>query len=301
MSDVWREAVGPSSDLSVLAIVLRGLIAYLVLLTLIRATGFRAVGELTAFDFIVSITVGSIIANALTDGRSSLGAPILAAGVWIITHFVLAKIAQKLPAVRAAVVGQPKILIDRGKILETNLADSQISTDRLTELLREKNAAKLADVEFAMLEPDGQLSVIKKADLQPVTPQHLGIKVPPSSLPRIVVADGKVKKGQLSALRLSEAWLMKELHKRGVKRLKDVVLAQADEQGSLCLDLKNDTAQIPQPTDNQSLLASLKKCAADLASFSLETENTESQKLYRRNQSRLEKAAGLVEAYLKNN
>ncbi len=298
MTDLWSQVTGRSPDMTALAVILRGALAYFVFLAVIRLGGSRTAGELTTLDLVVAITIGTIIGNSLTDYRSSLWIAVLAAATWIGLHWLIAMAALKFPWLRTIVSGRPRVLIDRGKIQEQNLAKAQVNIDRLTQLLREKNVAKLADVEFAILEPDGGLSVVKKAEVLPITPQTLGLRVPPSTLPRTVVADGKVRKENLSALGLSESWLMRELHKQGVKKLKDVVLAQAGDQGSLHLDLKNDVAPVTKPKDNQKMLAVLKKCSADLASFALETKNPEAKELYLRCQERLNQAVKLVNPYL---
>jgi hypothetical protein len=172
------------------------------------------------------------------------------------------------------------VLIEQGKVLEDNLKKARVTVNDMMAMLREKNAFKLSEVEFGVLEADGQMSVMKKSESNPVTPVVQGIPVENERAPRVVVIDGKVLNKTLEDLGYSQGWLWGELLKQGMKSINDVVLAQVDAKGNVYVDLKADTLQ-PSPIKSKPLLlASLKKLEADLELFSMQTENPMAKRDY---------------------
>ena len=163
--------------------------------------------------------------------------------------------------------------------MEDNLKKVRYSADDLLEQLRIKNAFKAADVEFAVLEPSGNLSVLKRKEKQPLTASHLGVNVPNEQEPQTVIIDGNVVDEGLATLGLSRKWLHTALEKQGVT-IENVFLAQVDQYGQLYLDLYDDMIQVPVPQERAQLMATLKKTVADLEAFALSTENEESKAAY---------------------
>ncbi|WP_412674582.1 DUF421 domain-containing protein [Aneurinibacillus aneurinilyticus] len=190
------------------------------------------------------------------------------------------------------------MLVKNGKILEDNLKKEHINTDELLAQLRLKNMFKVADVEFAILETNGQLSVMPKKDAQPVTVKDLQLNLPAEVEPETVIMDGQVLLDPLRASGRTAQWLDTELKKTGVK-LENVFLGQVDDKGALYLDLYNDQLQVPQPSENQLLLATLKKCQADFEMFALETQNKEAKRLYSKAADKLQHTIEQVNPYLR--
>lgn len=164
--------------------------------------------------------------------------------------------------------------------------------------MRDNDIFLASDVEFAVLEPSGSLSVLPKKENQPLTAKDLGLKLAPEKEPQTVVMDGKVLLEPLANLSLNTNWLETELDKLNVS-IENVFLAQADNNGQLTIDLYDDKLTVPQPTEAKLLLATLKKCQADLELFALETNNIQSKELYERNSRKLQHATELVQPYLK--
>uniref|UniRef100_UPI00063F4AF2 DUF421 domain-containing protein n=1 Tax=Aneurinibacillus tyrosinisolvens TaxID=1443435 RepID=UPI00063F4AF2 len=175
--------------------------------------------------------------------------------------------------------GKGTVFIKNGKIMEDNLKKENYSTDELLEELRLKNAFKVADVEFAVLETNGQLSVMKKKEAQPATLKDLNIKAAPERESQAVIMDGKIILEPLSTAGFNVQWLNTELEKAGVT-LENVFLGQVDSYGQLTLDLYDDKITVPVPIQQQLLQATLKKCQADLELFALSTQTPEAKKLY---------------------
>jgi uncharacterized membrane protein YcaP (DUF421 family) len=194
----------------------------------------------------------------------------------------------KSKTMRDLIDGTPRILIKNGKIMEDNLKKERITTDELMMQLRKKNVFLAADVEFAVMEPSGDINVLLMRENQPFTPKHLGIKVAPGQAPQAVIMDGKIIDEPLAAAGLSRGWLKTELDKIGVS-YENVFLGQVDTYGQLYVDLFDDLLKVPQPQLKAVLFATLKKCEADLELFGLATKNKQAKQMYEQCSKELEK------------
>ncbi|NRF95057.1 DUF421 domain-containing protein [Paenibacillus frigoriresistens] len=145
--------------------------------------------------------------------------------------------------------------------------------------LRTKSFFRLADVEFAMLEPSGDLSVLLKSELQPLTPNHLGMKLNIEKPTQSVIMDGVIQDEPLAAAGRGRGWLHKELDKLGVTK-ENVFLAQVDTHGELTVDLYDDKLKVSQLSERPALLATLKKCEAELEFLSLTTCHPQAENMY---------------------
>jgi uncharacterized membrane protein YcaP (DUF421 family) len=280
-------------------IALRAILSYLVLLVLTRLMGKRELSQMTYFDYIVGITIGSLTASMAMEtskGWLDLLPALLIFGAF---QIISAFISIKSFGFRKLVNSSPTILVDHGKILERNMLRERLSMSEFTTKLREKNAFKLADVEFAILEPDGQLSVQLKAPKQPVTPSDLRISAQYNGIPRIVIESGNVRGESLRNLGLTRAWLMSKLAEQGVYDYSKVMAAQVDTSGSLYVDLYDDFIDAPKPdTSDQMTLAKLEKIHSDFSSYYLETQNEEAKKLYKQCESIMENVIAQYKYYL---
>jgi len=172
-----------------------------------------------------------------------------------------------------------RVLIKDGKVLEDNLKKERLSSDELMEQLRKKMVFKVADVEFAIMEPSGDINVLLTRENQPLTPKHLGIKVGPEQESQAVIMDGEIMDEPLATLGLSREWLNTELEKLGLA-IENVFLGQVDSYGELYVDLFDDQIKVPLPQEKAALFATLKKCEADLMLFGLTTRNKKAQEMY---------------------
>jgi len=194
--------------------------------------------------------------------------------------------------------GKSTVFIKDGKVMEDSLKKKYYSIDDLNTLLRKKNVFKVADVEFAVLEPNGDLNVLLKKENQPITPKDLNVKVGNEKVPQTVIMDGEILDNALTEANKNRQWLDTELQKLGVMQ-DNVFMAQVDSYGQLTVDVYDDKLKIPSPQQKPLLMASLKKCQADLESFSLQTDSTEAKKLYQVNAEKIQNAIELLSPYLK--
>lgn len=182
--------------------------------------------------------------------------------------------------------------------MEDNLKKERYTTDELLELLRKKDVFKVADVEFAVLEPTGDLSVMLKKENQPLTPKDVNLTVASVKEPQTVIMDGEILDEPLSTIGRSRGWLKTELEKQGVT-IENVFIGQVDSYGQLTIDLFDDKLQVPSPQEKPLILSTMKKCQADLESFALGTESKEAKQMYRLNSEKLQEAIDKVTPILK--
>jgi uncharacterized membrane protein YcaP (DUF421 family) len=262
-------------------IVVRSLVALSTLFLLTRILGKKQISQLTFFEYVLGITLGDLAGVISTDIEGNFLNGLTALIVWFIVPFSLEMLALKNKKLRQWFEGKGTVVIREGKVLENNLKKERFSADELLEQLRSKSIFKVADVEFAMLEASGDLSVLLKKEHQPLTPAHLGIKVGPEKSPQAVIMDGKIEDEPLTQLGLNRGWLHTELDKLGVTE-ENVFIGQVDSYGQLYVDLYDDKLSVQAPQQHALLLATLKKCQADLELFALETQSKEAKEMYGR-------------------
>lgn len=260
-------------------ILLRSLGAIAVLFIFTRLLGKKQIAQLTFFEYIVGIALGDLAGFISTDMEANYFLGLVALVVWFAVPFAVEWLTLKSKTMRDWIEGKATVLIKEGKILEDNLKKERINAEELLEQLRAKNVFNVADVEFALMEPSGDVSVLLKKENQPLTPKHLGIKVGPEHPPQAVIIDGQIINESLATLGLSRGWLHAELDKLGVP-VNNVFLAQVDSYGELYIDLYDDRVKLPQPQNKALLLATLKKCEADLEMFALSAQDEKAKRMY---------------------
>lgn len=262
-----------------LEISFRTLMAVLILFGLTKILGKRQVSQLSLFEYITGITIGSLAGYVSLDMEANWYLGVISMVVWVAVSILIEFITIKSKLARDLIDGKSTVLIKNGKIMEENLKKEKLTTDELLEQLRRKNAFKIADVEFAVMEPSGDINVLLTNENQPLTPKQLGIKVAPEREPQAVIIDGKFLAEPLATMGFSRQWLNTELEKLGVT-MENVFLGQVDSYGQLYVDLYDDKIKVPPPQQKAALLATLKKCEADLEMYSLSTKAEQAKKMY---------------------
>lgn len=214
-------------------IALRAIIAYLLLMVVIRSIGRKAISQMTFFDFAVAITLGTLAASVGMGTNTSSSS----AAIVMISFAVLAIITGYLHIkgfrFRKLVNSEPVTLIQNGDIVKDNMQRTRTTIDSLNALLREKNVFNIADVEFAIMETDGKLSVLPRSQKQPITPSDLNISTSYKGLTRDIIIDGNIMYENLKDANLDEQWLMNQLNSKGIQNIKDVFFAALDTSGAL--------------------------------------------------------------------
>lgn len=259
--------------------ILESIFAFLALFILARLMGKRQIAQLSFFDYITGITLGSIAASLSLDEVKLLTA-LIGLVIWSGFTTLLAWLERKSYRIRFWVDGTSMVLVQSGQVLEDNLKKVKLTVDEMMQLLRGKNVFKLSDVELAMFENNGTLTVMKKTERQPLTPKDIDVIVIPEHAPKLLVIDGNVMEHSLHETGYSKEWLLGEVMKQGGSDFRDVFLAQIDSNGNLYVDLYRDKLKQPQIKQKALLAASLKKVEADFESFALQTENPTAKESY---------------------
>ncbi|HET7579400.1 MAG TPA: DUF421 domain-containing protein [Bacillales bacterium] len=280
-------------------ILIRSIISFVVLLILTRLMGKQQLSQLTFFDYVVGITIGSIAAAMAVDQNIKILNGVVGLVIWGGFPILLSVLAMKSKGFRKLTDGQPTVVIKNGKVQENKLKKLMMTVEELMQLLREKNVYKLSDVEMAIVELDGELSVMKKSDAQPVTPKILGLLTEEEQQPQIVVLDGNLLEKSLNKTSYTRQWLLGEVMKQGASDFSDVFLAQIDAKGNVYVDLYQDNLKKPEVQAKPLLKASLKKTQADLELFASQTENKKAKQMYQEQAEKLQKLINGVGAYLK--
>lgn len=260
-------------------VIVQSIVSFIVLFILARVLGKRQMAQLNFFDYIVGITVGNVAAAWSLDDVTSIHA-LCALVIWTGLCLILAFIQRKSYRIRLWLDGKELILIANGQIMEENLKRANLDVEELMEMLRQKGMFKLSDVEHAVFENNGQLSVMQTKAASPVTPTDLNLTVTKEQAPRVVIIDGHVMQRALRLTGLSEEWLREEVRKQGAKDVTDVFLAQIASNGNVYVDLYSDTLKLAETVEKPMVAAKIKGIQADLESFGLQTENQEAKALY---------------------
>lgn len=217
---------------------LRGVGIYILALFLTRVMGRKLISQMTSFDFVVGVTLGTIIASSiLSPGSSPLSATLALIEISIlsvITGFLHIKSIR----IRKIVNSEPVTLVQNGIIVEENMKKIMLTIDELMMKLREKNTFNLADVEFAIMETDGQLSVLPKSNKQPLTPFHMNIQTQAAGLTKDIIMDGNIMEENLSDAGYDKMWLISQLKSQNIEAASEVFYAGLDGSKKLYISKK---------------------------------------------------------------
>lgn len=219
-----------------LTVVLRVIFLYFFLLIVFRLMGKREIGELSILDFVILIMIGELAVLSIEDPKTPMFRTILSISVLATVQIVFSFLSLKNEKIRHYMDGKPATIIDKGKIDEKEMRKQRYNFDDLLIQLREKNVNKVSDVEFAILEPTGELSVFekdKKNDGKQTTSQDLNKPLP-------LILDGKVKEKHLEQIGQTPLWLRQQLRQLGYKDVKKISYCEFRPDGSFFVDMKDD-------------------------------------------------------------
>lgn len=228
---------GSVEDLSPFGFLLRvfgvGVLLYLASRFLPR----RAGGQYSAYDFAFFWMMGGLVAAPLFDTKNSFAFVVVSIATIYIWHYIISYIMVRSRTMAQVFGGMAIPLVQGGVVLKQNMRKALFPLELLFAGLRQADAHNLAEVETAVLETSGHVSVLKKSDHQPVTAGDLKIPIQQAVLPVILVNDGRIMKKNLRKINQDETWLNGQLKKYGVLDLKNVYLAGIDSSGRIFYSL----------------------------------------------------------------
>lgn len=278
---------------------IRGLVGFFLMLILARLMGKRQITQITYFDYIVGISIGSIAAELTFSPHIRMSNFIVGMFIWAVIPVLISKAELKSFKFRNLMEGRTSILIKDGQILEGNLKKEHLTVDEMMLLLRQKDVFKISDIESANLEKNGEITVMKKSELQPLTPKDIGMIVEKETAPRIVILDGNLMEKSLIDYGYTRNWLLTEIIKQGAKDFADVFIAQVDSMGNVYVDLYNDKLKVPQIKEKLLVAANIKQLQSSLVNFSLQTENKDAKKMYNGYAKQMDELIDEMAIYLK--
>lgn len=282
-----------------LEVALRSVLFVVFLFFVTKALGKKQIAQLSLFEYITGITIGSIAGESIMGLDGSIFFGLLGIGIVGFIPFFGGLISLKSKKFRDFTEGRGTIFIKDGKVLEDNLKKERYTLDEMLGLLRNKDVFQVSDVEYAVLEATGDLSVMLKKENQPLTPKDLNMKVASIKEPQTVIMDGKILDEPLATIGHSRGWLKTELEKLGVT-IENVFIGQLNSYGELTIDVFDDKLQVPSPQERPLMLSTMKKCQADLELFALATEDKDAKRLFVKNSEKLQKAIDQVTYILKS-
>lgn len=210
----------------------RAIVLYIIVLIVMRMMGKREIGQLQPFELVISI----MIADLASTPMSEIGIPITNGIIPIlgllVMHLLISFINLKSTKAREILCGKPRILIHRGKIDENALIKERFTINELEERLRGKDVTSLADVEYAILETNGEISVILKPNKRTVTTEDLQLQVDYEGMEYDLIIDGKIMYDNLKILGKNFEWLKKELKKQNM-RPSETLVATINGKGDI--------------------------------------------------------------------
>ncbi|MDK2820475.1 MAG: hypothetical protein PWP31_440 [Clostridia bacterium] len=221
-------------------------LAFFAILFYTRILGKQQIGQLTLFEYVSGITLGSIAANLATDiAPGSTWFHFLALTLFAFLTWISGYVSLVNRPVRKLIAGEPTVVIHNGKILEDNMKKMRYNHDELAMQLRAKDVFDIADVEYAILEPTGTLSVLLKSQKRPLTPSDIKVSTNYEGLPTELIVDKEILFENLKQNNLDENWLMEQLKAQGVNDINEVDYAVLRSNGSLYVNCKQDNLTNP--------------------------------------------------------
>ena len=200
-----------------IVIFIRVIIIYILVLVVMRLMGKREIGQLQPFELVISIMIADLASVPMADTGIPITNGIIPILALLIMQLLISLINLKSISARGIICGKPRILIYRGKIDEKALKKEKITINELQERLRGENIFNIGDVEYAILETSGQISVVAKPDKRNATPKDFNIMPDYEGLPYDLVIDGRLMSKNLHAIGKDYKWLKEEVDKFGLK------------------------------------------------------------------------------------
>ena len=220
--------------MEILNVILTSILSAAALFIIAKIMGHKQMSQLDFFDYITGITIGSIAAELATELEKPLQ-PLIAIAIYGIIAVLLTIITSKLPKARKFINGTPTIIMNRGKIYRKNMKKAQLDLSEFMVMCRQEGYFNLNDIETAIFEYNGRLTILPKATKRPIIPEDMGISPKSEGIDTEVIMDGRIMGENLKRMGLNEKWLKNQLNEQGYKSEKEVFLGLCDQENQLTL------------------------------------------------------------------
>ncbi|MBP1966016.1 DUF421 domain-containing protein [Paenibacillus aceris] len=227
--------------MDILTIFFRTVLIYFVVFLMLRLMGKREIGKLSLFDLVISIMIAEIAVFVLEDSAKPLMDGLVPMATLVLIQIFIAYVTLKNRSLRVLFDGKPSVIIKKGLIDREEMKKHRYNLDDLMQQLRQNKIMNVADVEFAVLEPSGKLSVVEKSQKEKETAiddQGLKGMIRYEGLPLPLIMDGKVQDDNLEKIGKTRFWLKNQLQVKGARDFKEVFYCSIDHRGRMFLDRK---------------------------------------------------------------
>ena len=228
----------------ILEVIIRSLLSLATLFIATKIIGKKQVSELSLFDYVIGISIGNFAAEiSLSDDIQYVNS-FVAVMVFGIISYLVSWWSLKSMRMRRFFLGKPTMLVQNGKIIEKNLRKIRMNVNELLQQCRTNGNFDLNEIEYAIMESNGQVSILPKAENKPVTPKDMQLKVDKSFMCANIIIDGKVMFENLKNMNKDEQWLNKELKVKGYDSTGQILLATLDPNEKLTVYEKNNDLKV---------------------------------------------------------
>lgn len=215
-------------------VVLTSLLSAASLFLIAKLLGHKQMAQLDFFDYITGITIGSIAAELATELETPWK-PLIAMVIYGLVALGLTILAQKFPKTRKYVNGTPTIIMDKGKLYRNNMKKAKLELSEFMVLCRQEGYFNINDIETAVFEYNGRITILPKSKKRPLTPEDMNIKPEQASICIEIIMDGRILHENIKRLGLNIEWLNKELKKQKYDSAKEIYLGICDKHNKLTL------------------------------------------------------------------
>lgn len=218
--------------MEIIKVLLTSLLSVGALFAVAKIMGHKQMSQLDFFDYISGITIGSIAAELATELEEPLK-PLIAIAVYGAVAILLSKITSLFPKTRKYINGTPTILMNNGKLYRENLKKAKLDLSEFMVMCRQQGYFNLSDIQTAVFEFNGKLSILPVSKKRPANPEDLNLSPAPEFIHTEVIMDGRILDENLKRMGLDDKWLQKQLNAQGYKKADEVFLALCDENNQL--------------------------------------------------------------------
>ncbi len=223
--------------MDILKVILTSVFSVAAIFIITKIMGHKQIAQLDFFDYVTGITVGSIAAEMATDLEEPWK-PFIAMAVYGAVSVCLSKLANKLPKARKFINGTPTILMNNGKLYRENMKKAKLDLSEFMVMCRQEGYFDISEIQTAVFEYNGKLTILPASEKRPATPSDLGISPQKASISAEVIMDGRIMGENLSRMGLDEKWLHKRIKEQGYGSESEIYLGLCDEEKNLSLYAK---------------------------------------------------------------
>ena len=220
-------------------VTIRAISSLITLFLITKMLGKKQVSQLSLFDYVIGISIGNFAAEMTINLESNELNGIWAVVLFGLFAYLISYLTMKSIVLRRFFMGTPTILVQDGKILENNLKKMKFDINDMLEEIRISGYFDLSQVEYAILEPNGEVSILPKAEYRPITPKDMKIKVGREGLCSNVIIDGKIMHNNLKNINKDEKWLYKAIKVKGYNDISKILLATVDINDKIVIYERN--------------------------------------------------------------